>query len=308
MLLTVILLSGVVLASTSLAGLLILYQLRQATDAKDSMRAIFAADAGLEWAFYNETRATPETYPHVINLSDGAKVTITYDSNDSLPIKVVGQYGRVARAFQANSPVGGESKFDVMFVLDRSGSIIDTELALVKAAANAFIDTIVPSLTGSHVGLVSFATDATLDQHLTDNGAAVKVSIDAMSNKNRGQTNLSQAIDLADGEFNNLHTIHERPEVKDVMIVVTDGDPNQNKPGDTRTARIAAALEADEARLADIEIYVVGIGVTPSTEAFLKTDIADDVAHYYPIADFSGLEDILEAIAEAILSTREVGP
>ena len=107
MLLTVVLLSGAVLASTSLAGLLILYQLRQATDVKGSMRAIFAADAGLEWAFYNETKTTPQTqatYPHVINLANGAKVTVTYDPTSPLPIKAIGQSGRSARAFQADLP------------------------------------------------------------------------------------------------------------------------------------------------------------------------------------------------------------
>src|SRR3989344_3133814 len=134
MLLTVVLLSGAVLAATSLVGLLILYQLRQATDIKGSVRAIFAADAGLEWAFFNETRppAQKEPYPKIINFSNGAKVTVTYNPSDSLPIKSIGQYGRSARAFQANSPGGGGSKFDVILVLDRSASINDAELALAK--------------------------------------------------------------------------------------------------------------------------------------------------------------------------------
>lgn len=106
MLLTVILLSGAVLASTSLVGLLILYQLRQATDIKNSMQAIFAADTGIEWAFYNATRPPAEQrpYPEVINLSNGAKVTITELVGDPLPLKSVGQSGRSARAFQANLP------------------------------------------------------------------------------------------------------------------------------------------------------------------------------------------------------------
>lgn len=106
MLLTVILLSGAVLASTSLAGLLVLYQLRQATDAKGSMQAIFAADSGIEWAFYNETRPQSEQkpYPQIINLTNGSKVTITKSATDPLPLKSIGQSGRSARAFQGNLP------------------------------------------------------------------------------------------------------------------------------------------------------------------------------------------------------------
>ncbi|OGI98321.1 hypothetical protein A3H53_04885 [Candidatus Nomurabacteria bacterium RIFCSPLOWO2_02_FULL_40_10] len=106
MLLTVVLLSGAVLASTSLASLLILYQLRQATDAKGSMKAVFAADAGIEWAFYNENKlggALP--YPNSgPNMTNDSKVTITKNAADPFPLKAIGQSGRSARAFQASLP------------------------------------------------------------------------------------------------------------------------------------------------------------------------------------------------------------
>lgn len=111
MLITVVMLSGAVLASTSLAGLLILYQLRQATNAKASMQAVFAADAGLEWAFYNENRSVaPEPYPHTSPpLSNGtvsSPIIYTVDKNDAdpLPLKSIGQSGRTARAFQGSLP------------------------------------------------------------------------------------------------------------------------------------------------------------------------------------------------------------
>lgn len=52
LLLTVIALGGTLLGATTIAGLLMLYQIRQATDLKDSNKAIFAADAGLELANY----------------------------------------------------------------------------------------------------------------------------------------------------------------------------------------------------------------------------------------------------------------
>ena len=107
MLITVVMLSGAVLASTSLAGLLILYQLRQATDAKASMQAIFAADAGLERAFYNENKlGGTEPYPlkPLQAFGNGATYTVTKDIANSLPIKSIGQSGRTARAFQGSLP------------------------------------------------------------------------------------------------------------------------------------------------------------------------------------------------------------
>src|SRR3989338_10873566 len=52
MLLTVLALSGTILGATTIAGLLMVYQIRQSNDIVNSTKAIFAADAGLEWRLY----------------------------------------------------------------------------------------------------------------------------------------------------------------------------------------------------------------------------------------------------------------
>ncbi len=53
MLLTVLIVSGTILGATSIAGILMLNQIRQSINVEHSLRAIFAADAGLEWQLYN---------------------------------------------------------------------------------------------------------------------------------------------------------------------------------------------------------------------------------------------------------------
>ena len=50
--LTVVMLGGLMLSATAIAGLLMFYQLRQANDAASSGQAVFAADAGLEASLY----------------------------------------------------------------------------------------------------------------------------------------------------------------------------------------------------------------------------------------------------------------
>ncbi len=52
MLLTVLIVSGTILGATTIAGMLMLYQLRQATNFGQSLQALFAADSGLEWKLY----------------------------------------------------------------------------------------------------------------------------------------------------------------------------------------------------------------------------------------------------------------
>jgi hypothetical protein len=53
MLIAVLALGGAILGATAVAGLLTLYQIRATTDTANSAKAIFAADAGTEWALFN---------------------------------------------------------------------------------------------------------------------------------------------------------------------------------------------------------------------------------------------------------------
>jgi uncharacterized protein YegL len=180
-------------------------------------------------------------------------------------------------------------QLDLMLVLDRSGSINATELATLKSAANSFITALAPTTTGVHIGQTSFATGATLDLHLTGDETLAHAAVNALVSG--GFTNLKGGIDLAIGEFDDLH-VHERPSVPDIMVIITDGAPNRPLPSNTATT--TAAASADAARAAGIEIFVVGVGVSSSTEAYLKSDIADDAAHYFPAVDFDDLQAILE--------------
>ena len=52
MLLTILALGGTMLGATTIAGLLMIYQIRQATDLANSGKALFAADSGLEIELY----------------------------------------------------------------------------------------------------------------------------------------------------------------------------------------------------------------------------------------------------------------
>jgi hypothetical protein len=51
-LLMILILGTVLLSSTVIAGLLVIYQLRQTVDLGESTKAIYAADGGTEWALY----------------------------------------------------------------------------------------------------------------------------------------------------------------------------------------------------------------------------------------------------------------
>lgn len=122
MLLTVLALGGTILGATTIAGLLMLYQIRQTTDMANSAKAIYAADAGVEVGLYNFFCVPqsggcqlPQNYPR---FSNGAALSlICFDDNDrsrqeprvdcytaaglasTTSMRSIGQSGDSARAF-----------------------------------------------------------------------------------------------------------------------------------------------------------------------------------------------------------------
>ncbi len=125
MLITVLSLGGAILGATALAGFLIVYQIRSATDFADSAKAVFAADAGTEWALDsyfnpNDPPAPTSSLPFsngasiaVVECNDGSGVQYPFgpspaDCNDSNPkislssgyAHVVGAAAGTRRAFR----------------------------------------------------------------------------------------------------------------------------------------------------------------------------------------------------------------
>ena len=83
MLLAVLTLGATMLAVTTIAGLLMVYQIRQVTDFGRSAQAVFAADAGAEWGLYSYFQQASVEQPM---FSNGAVLVpvVCYD-NSNMP-------------------------------------------------------------------------------------------------------------------------------------------------------------------------------------------------------------------------------
>ena len=110
--------SGAVLGATTVAGFLMLYQLRAATDSENSAKAIFAADSGVEWALFNHycaqegrcSLASGESYATstfsngvsaVVTCSDATGATSTCgDATDTVSAISLGLSVNSRRAFE----------------------------------------------------------------------------------------------------------------------------------------------------------------------------------------------------------------
>ena len=103
MLISVFILGSVILGTTMIAGLIMTYRLRQVADVKDSARAIFAADAGLERALFQCFKLgipTTTCANFSGSLTNGASYTVIYNGGTPQEIRSLGAAGRASRALR----------------------------------------------------------------------------------------------------------------------------------------------------------------------------------------------------------------
>lgn len=109
MLLSVLLISSAVLGAATLAGILVLFQLRQTADAQTSARAVFAADAGIERSLYEKYHGTHigcgagappiESEAEVFTIDPAISYIVSFEKDCTVGISA-GRSGRSARAFR----------------------------------------------------------------------------------------------------------------------------------------------------------------------------------------------------------------
>lgn len=91
MLLTVLIISGTILGVTTIAGILMVNQIRQTTNVANSFQAIFAADAGLEWELYRLFK--DNGYPKPVFAIPADFITETLTKVDKIEFRSVGCAG-----------------------------------------------------------------------------------------------------------------------------------------------------------------------------------------------------------------------
>jgi hypothetical protein len=98
MLITVMSLSAITLAAMTISSLLTLIQLRQAQGISNSTKAVYAADAGIEYELYKVFK--DPTFP-TPNMTNDSSFTTSIDGVTK-SIRSVGHAGSAVRAFRVS--------------------------------------------------------------------------------------------------------------------------------------------------------------------------------------------------------------
>lgn len=102
LILTTLTIGGILLGATTIAGLIVAYQIHQTTDLANSGKALFAADAGIEWGLYQFFK--PNASHPKPTLSNGASFTTTCSPNadcKNIGTRTVRGTGRASNAERA---------------------------------------------------------------------------------------------------------------------------------------------------------------------------------------------------------------
>ncbi|MBX7138248.1 MAG: VWA domain-containing protein [Oligoflexia bacterium] len=224
----------------------------------------------------------------------------------------------------ATNQCGQIADADVVIMLDKTGSINYTELALEKAAAKTLLDFFSGAVVKPRVAIGSFNVALGDDGRIEPNGSlttsygadgapgsGLYAVINAIT-ASTGRTNIADALVFAQSELAVHATSNKR-----YIILISDGItnelsgtiPSECSGGSPRANAIAAATAAKNAGTKIFTVHYPDDGAcaagTGST--LLRTEIASGDSYYYQgAADFSNLSGIIQQIAEYIGCDDEI--
>ena len=189
---------------------------------------------------------------------------------------------------RASAQTACVASIDFMLVLDGSESISPADFDLMRTFASSLVGRFTVSATDAHAGIVQFAGEGQgiVEIGLSSDPAVIAGAISAMT-QIVGATDIQEGIALAQGQL----TADGRPDVPQVMIILTDGEHNQ--PGDP-------IAEAESARALGTELFAIAVGSGPDIDQLNAIASDPDGEHVRAVSDFEALATILEPLVRVV--------
>ena len=186
---------------------------------------------------------------------------------------------------------------DVVVAIDLSGSMNndqDNPPEPITSVLNAAESFVMRMQSGDQAGLVTFATEAAVDQQLAEDTASIAATISKLSidpEEETGSTNTGDALLRA---LEELGSERHSKESRKVMVLLTDGLATAPEEEPEEYAREKAQLVKD----ANIEVFTIGLGAQVNMD--FVTELATDPAYSYRALSVADVDRIYRSITAEI--------
>lgn len=201
---------------------------------------------------------------------------------------------------------------DIALVLDLSTSMSwPTSLGRPKIeatleAAEYFVGLLslagAGSERGNQVAVVGFNRDAWIEQSLSPDETAVLAALQRLGDRQAEFTRLDLA--LASGA-EALRGARRRPENQAVLILLTDGLPNQVPYADDGTMQTTVLQQAAIAKSEDAALYAIGLGLSDHVGTELLERVASSPDKFYLEPDAEDLRSVYSQIVGTLGCPRD---
>lgn len=160
----------------------------------------------------------------------------------------------------------GENERDIVLTLDNSGSMAGTPIRETVRAAHKFMEMVLEK--NANVGIVTYSESANEISNFRQSREIVQTEL---STDTGGGTNIEAGLLAA------WKMLQEQESKKKIIVLMSDGEPNQGKEGEELIAL------ADEIKKAGITIYTIGFFDevdNPAECQLLMEKIASEGYHY----------------------------
>ena len=190
-----------------------------------------------------------------------------------------------------------ECVVDLVMVIDDSGSIRDNNMPgqtdnydRMKTFASALVDRLNIGQSASRVGVVTFSNEAITRLYLGDyfDKPSIKRVITDLPYTG-GNTNTTGALRVARQEVL-LNSRGDRPSAKNVILLITDGEPTREVNGlDNEVNTVKAS-----------QTQIIGVGISNVVNEVRMRSLVSQPSFYVPVESFSGLQDVANTVSSLI--------
>lgn len=229
-------------------------------------------------------------------------ITLT-DANGCTDVKTFG--------LNCTSGLVCTNQFDIMFVIDESGSISDNNFSIMKNGIKLILDKLKPHLDSGllKIGWSKFGRDSTTFcaigvQGLTSDYNTLVNGILATA---QGKGGTPMAAGLREGY--NLMNLSGSRDVPRKVILITDGSPNIDENCLVVTPASAKTITQTRANTIkttihgtgkQTEIVTVGIGINSTDSNWMRDNIASSSLDHFLVSNFTEFQAIADDLASKI--------